>query len=117
LLQNSAGGCGGLVVNAKVSALIFGSYLQWRLSCKIWNHGKNLICKHVLGERCLVFEAVVSIAHVAVRSLPKFCGVTQTREVRTQECAELHSSLRVEQAFNSSRLDYCLAIVVSGWLW
>lgn len=62
LLQNSAESCGGLVDNAKVSAPDFRLLpaMAFVLSCKMWNNGKNLIRKHVLGERCFVFEAVVS---------------------------------------------------------
>jgi hypothetical protein len=37
---------------------------------KMWSHGKNSIRKHVFGERCLVFEADVLVAHAAVRYSP-----------------------------------------------
>ncbi len=34
-----------------------------------------LICKHVLGERCLVLEADASAAHVVVITFPKLYRV------------------------------------------
>lgn len=33
-------------------------------------------------------------------TFPKLCGVTQTKELRTQKCAEPHGSLGAEQAFS-----------------
>lgn len=53
---------------------------------KIWSHGKSLIREHMFGERCLVFEADASCY------FPELCVVTQTKELRTQECADPHRS-------------------------